>query len=104
MGVAEKVVKPGDMSDMVKGMRIASEWDAAKLVEAHPLPGRIPKIATRRDTLLAVAYWGGTLRIWNTRGPVRSRHMRQDISAMAWLEQTLVVALADGLLIALDPL
>lgn len=46
---------------------------------------------------LAVAYWGGTLRIVDNNGQLRAeRRLPQDITAMAWLGNRLAVGLADG--------
>jgi hypothetical protein len=51
---------------------------------------------------LAVAYWGGTLRIVDDKGAVKTeQQLPQDITALAWSGGRLYVGLADGQVVAL---
>ena len=51
----------------------------------------------------AVAYWGGLLQTFDADGAVAlQRHFEQDISALAWDGPRLIVALADGRVLALE--
>ncbi|MEX0653883.1 MAG: hypothetical protein WD534_15790 [Phycisphaeraceae bacterium] len=51
----------------------------------------------------AVAYWGGTLRVYDAAGRVQlQRVMEQDIAALTWSGNRLVVGLADGRVAALN--
>ena len=66
-------------------------------------PGRMVKKVAAADGLTAVAYWGGAVDILDAAGTVKSsQRMAQDVADMAWLGGKLVVALADGCVIALD--
>jgi hypothetical protein len=54
-------------------------------------------VVARNGKELAVAYWGGTLRIVGADGKLRvEQHLPQDITAMVWLGNRLIVGLADG--------
>ena len=53
--------------------------------------------------LTAVAYWGGRLQIIATDGTLKAQQqLPQDITALAWDKDTLVVGLADGCLLGLN--
>ncbi len=66
------------------------------------LPNRIPKFATTFNTLTAVGYWGGALQIFDTAGNVKTQQMLpQDISAITWWNEKLIVALSDGRVLAM---
>jgi hypothetical protein len=68
----------------------------AELVKKAARPDRMPSHVATGDSL-AVAYWGGTLRVVDKSGQVRSeQQMPQDVTAMTWLGDLLVVGLADG--------
>jgi hypothetical protein len=70
---------------------------------AHKTPLRLTKKIAVGDGLIAVAYWGGTVRILDAGGGVKFAQMLpQDVAAMAWSGKTLLVGLADGRLLALD--
>lgn len=70
---------------------------------SYKMPLRLTKRVAAGDGLVAVAYWGGTLRILDAAGAVKFGQMLpQDVAAMAWAGKTLVVGLADGRILALD--
>jgi hypothetical protein len=78
--------------------------DAAVVAAAQERigPTRIVKFAIPHDNLTAVAFWGGTLEIVDGKSKVVSRtKFSQDITAMTWFDEGLVVGLADGRLLAL---
>jgi len=67
------------------------------------VPLRLTKKVAAGDGLIAVAYWGGTLRILDASGAVKfAQTLPQDVAAMTWAGKTLVVGLADGRILALD--
>jgi len=52
---------------------------------------------------VAIAYWGGTLRIVDGSGQLLTEQLLpQDITALAWWNGRLLAGLADGRLIALS--
>jgi hypothetical protein len=53
---------------------------------------------------VAVAYWGGTLRIADAAGTVQSeQQLPQDVTALAWHDGKLLAGLADGRILVLAP-
>ena len=64
---------------------------------------RIAKLAAAGTDRIAIAYWGGTLRIVDAQGTLQSeQQLPQDITALAWLDNILSAGLADGRVIALQ--
>ena len=64
--------------------------------------GRIPKFVSNENGLTSIAYWGGLLQVMDAMGAVKSQQqMDQDITAQGWLGRKLIVALADGWVVAL---
>ena len=65
--------------------------------------GKIVKTLAANGERLAVAYWGGTLRLLDRDGKfLRERLFPQDITALTWLGHRLIVGLADGSVLALS--
>jgi len=97
-----------------KGVLVGSEPDSTvRMVKAlegkvedqiaweHKLHGRIVKQAESHGDLIAVAYWGGGLAIMDTNGKVLAQTLFcQDVNDVAWAGDQVVVALADGRLVA----
>ncbi len=92
-----------------------TEADAAALAEARkPLAApnadaskpfarqdRMLKFVTPSGERVAVAYWGGTLRVADAQGKVfTEQQLPQDITAVAWWNGQLLAGLADGRLMA----
>lgn len=79
-----------------------AEPRAWELARKNCPPNRVLKLVAERDGLVAAAHWGGTLIVYDKAGRARFRQqMPQDITAMAWLAERLMVGLADGRLVAL---
>ena len=95
-GKTERVIdgsKPPETKCDAEAQAIASKYGRADRLLKFALSG--PKIA--------VAYWGGTLRLIDKSGAVASeQQLPQDITAMTWAGNRLVVGLADGRVLALD--
>jgi hypothetical protein len=73
---------------------------AAKL---HTRADRMLKLTARDGDRVAVAYWGGTLRIADGQGAVKSEQLLpQDVTSLAWSQGKLIAALADGQVLALE--
>ncbi|MHB9106693.1 MAG: hypothetical protein ACYDCO_06530 [Armatimonadota bacterium] len=76
--------------------------DTSKLPKDRLLPNRIVKLTAAGNGLTAVAYWGGALQTFDTAGTLKTEQMLpQDVSAMLWIGNTLVVATADGKVLGL---
>jgi hypothetical protein len=66
-------------------------------------PGRLVKFALPNGKVTAVAYWGGTVALVNADGVIQAeRRLPQDITAMAWAGENLLVGDADGRLTVLS--
>ena len=66
------------------------------------LPLRVTKKVAAGDGLLAVAYWGGTLRVLDATGALKfGQTLPQDIAALACSGKLVLVATADGKISAL---
>ena len=68
------------------------------------LPDKLVKASVKNDTMTAIAYWGGTLQIVDsaTLEVKAQQRLPQDISALVWHGNRLVVGLADGRILALE--
>jgi hypothetical protein len=83
-----------------KGLGDTAGNEAAK---KHQRLDRLFKFGASAKDKVALAYWGGTLRVVEAEGKVLSeQQMPQDIAALTWLGSRLVVGLADGRVVALE--
>jgi hypothetical protein len=65
-------------------------------------PDRMLKFAASHGGKVAIAYWGGTLRVVGPGGKVVSEQlMDQDVTALAWLDGKVLAGLANGQVVAL---
>ncbi len=65
--------------------------------------GRLVKFAIPNGKVTAVAYWGGTVALVNADGVIQAeRRLPQDVTAMAWAGENLLVGDADGRLTVLS--
>ena len=63
----------------------------------------MPSLAAAGKDLRAVAYWGGTVRVLDPAGAVRAEsRLDQDVTAMTWHGNRLILGLADGRVLAYD--
>jgi hypothetical protein len=100
--LAAKTVGAADYLKLAQELLSAAETDAtAKAWKSAP-PGRLVKLALSHGDETAVAYWGGTINLFDQSGALRAtRHSPQDITAMRWVSRRLVIGDADGRLTAL---
>lgn len=69
---------------------------------AKSRPTRLEKVIVSKGPVTAVAYWGGTLDIFDDSGGLKFAYRGpQDITALAWENSRLLVGDADGNLVAL---
>jgi len=73
------------------------------IVKKNLLPYRVAKHIATGNGLIAVGYWGGTVQIISTEGTVKAQQLLpQDLAGMTWVGDLLIVALADGRVLALQ--
>jgi len=77
--------------------------NASRELPKESIPAdRIIKLMATSGGITAVGFWGGTLILINSQGaPITRQQMPQDITALAWMGERLVVGLADGRVVAL---
>jgi hypothetical protein len=60
------------------------------------------KLWSGSEGKLAIAYWGGTLRIVDEKGTILTEQpLPQDVTALTWANGQLIAGLADGRIVAL---
>jgi hypothetical protein len=77
----------------------AAAPDAAATKQERP--DRMLKLSAASGGKLAVAYWGGTLRIVAGGKVLTQQQLPQDVTALAWSDGQVVAGLADGRVLAL---
>jgi hypothetical protein len=74
-----------------------------EVVKQQQRPDRMLKLTASGDGKVAVAYWGGTLRIVDGSGAVKAQtQLPQDVTALTWAGNRVVAGLADGRVMALE--
>jgi hypothetical protein len=69
----------------------------ALATQPYERPDRMVKLAVAGGELVAVAYWGGTVSVFDGNGTLKATHdFRQDITALAWCGSQLIAGDADG--------
>lgn len=94
----------------VTSRRLATEAETKRLAPAKPtnqerqkyaVPGRLVKTVATAGGRTAVGYWGGLVRVVDAQGAEKMAHQFQyDVSGLAWVGDTLVVARSDGRVVA----
>jgi hypothetical protein len=102
---AGAVTARADIADAKTLVRVAPKpVKMAPPIGPRLLTDRIVKLVQNHPAHVAVAYWGGTLQMFSPDGTLESQCLLDDdISAMAWLGDVLVVARSDGSVIAIKP-
>jgi hypothetical protein len=98
-----KPVSATEYAKFIKDAAVPLDAKQQELAKKQNRPDRMQSIVAAGGNLLAVAYWGGTLRIVDNSGQVQAeQRLQQDITALTWLGARLVVGLADGRLFVLE--
>ena len=85
------------------GSLASAAGDNQKPVWQFAMPTRIVKKVATRGSVVAIAYWGGGLRVLDGAGKlVAGEQFTQDISGIDWSRNKLVVGLADGRVMGLN--
>jgi hypothetical protein len=98
-----KVLPTAEFTKFIKDATVTAGAEQQAMAKQQARPDRMQNIIAAGDKTLAIAYWGGTLRIVDPSGKVRAeQRLPQDITAMVWLGNRLIVGLADGRVQALE--
>ncbi|HUT35365.1 MAG TPA: hypothetical protein VNE39_17895 [Planctomycetota bacterium] len=100
---SQKPVAPDQREKAAAELRPDPQNASRDLPKENLPQDRIVKLMATRPPVTAVAFWGGTLILYDAVGaPTSRQQMPQDITALAWLGDTLAVGLADGRVVALS--
>jgi hypothetical protein len=98
--VSQRLVSAAEIAAAKKAAAVKPIVPAA--LTAKLAPWRVPKFVASGADLTAVAYWGGTLQLFAADGTLKAQQLQpQDISAMVWAGNTLIVGQSDGCVVAL---
>lgn len=98
----ERVVAGIDYDRVLSGWVPAADPDSVRLARQLSPVDRLVKLVATRDGMLAVAYWGGTISLFDSNRKLAARRQfAQDITALRWLGDALIVGDADGRLCGL---
>lgn len=99
---SQRVLDASAFGQCLAEMKPAANAASASIQLAKSRPTPLPKMVSANGRLTAVAYWGGTLDIFDDSGAAKFvYHGPQDITALAWDNSRLLVGDADGNLVAL---
>jgi hypothetical protein len=83
-------------------LRPVNAPDALATARRSAPADRLVKLAATQDRLVAVAYWGGRVNVFDPSGLLKATTQRsQDVTAMIWVGSRLITGDADGRLAAL---
>ncbi len=92
-----KVLSVAEMAKFIKDATVPLNAKHRELVKKQVRPDRLQSVTAAGADYVAVAYWGGWLRVVDNAGRIcAEQRMRQDITAMAWHGNRLSVGLANG--------
>ncbi len=106
---SQRVLSRADQAHYDTELRVAPNPAAEAMAKKAAPADRIVKVVAARapgagdgSGTIAAGHWGGTLILYDAAGaPTSRQQMPQDITALAWLGDTLAVGLADGRVVAL---
>jgi hypothetical protein len=102
--LSTKPLSAVELQAAIKQHTPPADPSADEALKTQPRGDRIAKLAAAGTDRVAIAYWGGTLRVVDAQGTLQSeQQLPQDITALAWLDNLLSAGLADGRVIALRP-
>jgi hypothetical protein len=93
---------PDKWQEVKKGFPATPEQTLTDAAKKQARADRMLKLASSQGGLTAVAYWGGTLRVVDDQGKVKTeQQLPQDVTALGWFDGKLIAGLADGRVMAL---
>lgn len=97
-----KIVGAGEaMTELAE--KTSKENAATAAHQKFARPDRMLNLVASNATRTAAAYWGGTLRVFDAKDQViAEQRLPQNISALTWLGNRVIVGLADGRVLALE--
>jgi hypothetical protein len=100
---ATKLLDANQIEQSKKDLAPAPDPAAQQAMKTQARPDRILKLAAAHSGHVAVAYWGGTVRVLDSSGRVKTEQLLpQDVTALAWFNGRVIAGLADGRVIALQ--
>ena len=98
--LSQRVVSPTEIMAAKKAVTVKPTVPAA--LAKKLLADRVPKFVATHEGATAVAYWGGTLQVFDAGRALRTQQLQpQDITALAWAGTTIIVGQSDGCVVAL---
>lgn len=99
---SSRVLSADQLEQSRKELAPPADPDAEAAAKKQELPDRIRKLAAAGGGKVAIAYWGGLLRIVDASANVLSeQQLPQDVTALAWSGGMVIAGLADGRVIGL---
>lgn len=99
----QKAMQPEKLDENLKRLTPAPDAQAATAAKKQDRPDRLLKLWSGSPDKLAVAYWGGTVRIVDRDGGILfEQQLPQDVTALTWAKDALLAGLADGRIVALE--
>lgn len=93
----QKAMQPEKLAENLKNLAPAEDAQVAAAAKKQERPDRLLKVWAGSEGKVAVAYWGGTLRIVDAKGVILSeQQLPQDVTALVWNREMLIAGLADG--------
>jgi hypothetical protein len=90
-------------AEVEQAMKELSQPADAAALKKQERPDRLAKLAAGHNGMVAVAYWGGTLRVVDGQGVVKTeQQLPQDVTALTWFDRKVVAGLADGRVLGLE--
>lgn len=100
----EHLLAGGEVDGTVRKLKSMASTPKDQIIWENKAERRIVKKIVPHTKLTAVAYWGGLVRILDEHGAVKAeRVFSQDVAALDWVGERLVVGLADGRLLGMAP-
>jgi hypothetical protein len=97
-----KALSAKEAGGLLKELAPTADAATADALKKQARPDRMAKLAAAGGGKVAVAYWGGTLRIVEGDAIKYEQQLPKDATALAWLGGKLIVGLADGRVLALE--
>jgi hypothetical protein len=101
--LATGVLQGQELDAMKKSLANPEDPAAAAAAKKQERPDRLVKLAASSGSKTAIAYWGGTLRVIDDKGTIKSeQQLPQDVTALTWIGGKILAGLADGRVVALN--
>lgn len=101
--LASQYLSAADLGRAVKQSAAPEDPRCTSALAASARSDRRAKLAAATSDRVAIAYWGGSLRVVDTNNAIVSEQMMpQDITALTWFNGVLMAGLADGRILALS--